>query len=275
MYMNRKRAGQVGRETAAILDTGHYKVGEHTISVTDEIARAVEDTVSYPPDQRVPRPIQRERAQRIEVHNESTLQAARRLQGQGYRVAALNFASAKNPGGGFLKGARAQEESLARSSGLYACLKDHPMYTYHRERRDALYSDYAIYSPDVPVFRDDEGQLLGAPYPCAFITAPAVNAGVVLKRSPGRRAEVRRAMKSRIQRVLRIAAHHDHDALVLGAWGCGVFRNDTTQIAQLFELALTHEARNQFDIVVFAVLDSSKNRHFIGPFEDHFGRAYA
>src|SRR5207253_843688 len=100
---------------------------------------------------------------------ETTLASARRLVAAGQRPAALNFASAKHPGGGFLNGALAQEESLARSSALYACLVGNPMYTFHQAQSDALYTDYAIYSPDVPVFRGDDGALLPEPYLCSFI----------------------------------------------------------------------------------------------------------
>src|SRR5208283_3500713 len=115
------------------------------------------------------------------------LEAARRLIAERCRPAVLNFASATQPGGGFLSGSRAQEESLARSSGLYACLSGNPMYEFHRTRRDAMYTDYFVYSPDVPVFRTDEGNLLEQPWRCSFITAPAVNAKAVLKRDPSRR----------------------------------------------------------------------------------------
>ena len=76
-------------------------------------------------------------------------------------VAALNFAAAGSPGGGFLNGARAQEESIARSSGLLAAIEPCQMYAFHRARQDAMYTDWVIYSPDVPVFRTDEGALLG------------------------------------------------------------------------------------------------------------------
>ena len=63
---------------------------------------------------------------RVTVESATTLEAARRLRGEYDRVALLNFASAKNPGGGFLGNARAQEESLARASGLYTCLLTQP-----------------------------------------------------------------------------------------------------------------------------------------------------
>ena len=114
---------------------------------------------------------------------ETTLAAAERL--AEFRPLCLNFASAKNPGGGLLSGSQTQEESLARSSGLYATLL--PMtelYAYNRHLGTSLYSDYMIYSPDVPVFRSDSGLLLEVPYLASFITAPAVNAGAVEKNEP-------------------------------------------------------------------------------------------
>lgn len=211
-----------------------------------------------------------EKQTRFDVANESTLAAARRLVAEGHRPVALNFASAKHPGGGFLSGARAQEESLARSSGLYACLNSHPMYELHRAARDPMYTSYAIYSPDVPVFRDDDGALLREPFLCSFITAPAVNAKMVLERDPKRRPEIREAMRERIVKVLAIAAQHEHEALVLGAWGCGVFGNDNEEVASLFEQALTDRFMGAFSRVVFAVLDGSPEERFMGPFKRAF-----
>jgi len=97
----------------------------------------------------------------------------------------LNFASARHPGGGFLGGAQAQEESLARTSGLYACLTSahcKKMYLINQQNKSCLYSHRIIYSPDVPVFKDDDGAILDEWYSMNFISAPAVNAGVVRKR---------------------------------------------------------------------------------------------
>ncbi|MFR3753045.1 MAG: TIGR02452 family protein [Enterocloster sp.] len=77
------------------------------------------------------------------------------------RCAVLNFASAKNPGGGFINGAMAQEESLAASSCLYKTLTAHE--TYYRMNRACstmIYTDHAIFSPDVVFFRDGRFGLL-------------------------------------------------------------------------------------------------------------------
>ncbi|MYS47844.1 TIGR02452 family protein, partial [Streptomyces sp. SID5998] len=122
----------------------------------------------------------------IEVTGESSLAAARRLTGP---VAVLNFASARNPGGGYLNGAQAQEEALCRASALYTCLLGaREFYDHHRAHRDPFYSDRVIHSPAVPVFRDDHGQLLDEPFTAGFLTAAAPNAGVVLRDAPERAA---------------------------------------------------------------------------------------
>ena len=144
------------------------------------------------------------------------------------------------------------------------------MYDYHRSLYDCMYSHYAIYSPGVPVIRGDDGRLLEQPVCCAFITAPAVNAGVVLQRDPSRRGEIRSTMAERITRVLAIAAAKGHDALVLGAWGCGVFRNDPQEIAQLFRDALTGPYQGGFSRVVFAVINRSPDQSPFGVFQAVF-----
>jgi uncharacterized protein (TIGR02452 family) len=203
----------------------------------------------------------------FEVVNDTTLVATRKLVADGFRPVALNFASARHPGGGFLGGARAQEESLCRSSGLYACINGNAMYRHHAPMPGGWYTNYAIYSPDVPVFKDDEGELLDEPYLCGFVTAPAVNAGVIRDRDRG---PIREEMRDRVEKVLAVMAGHGHDAAVLGAWGCGVFKNDPEVIAGLFAKALRGRFANAFRKVVFAVLDSSDEKHFIGPFNSRF-----
>jgi len=69
------------------------------------------------------------------VTNETTLGTSLRLVERGLRPLALNFANGIHPGGGFLNGARAQEEALCRSSALYQTLVNDPMYEEHRKRQ--------------------------------------------------------------------------------------------------------------------------------------------
>jgi uncharacterized protein (TIGR02452 family) len=271
--MKRSDTASVAEETLAILRVGQYtNPSGKVVSLDKFLRRAKDGTCSYPPEARLQVPAFPDRRTRIDVVNATTLEVARGLAEKGYRVAALNFASAKNPGGGFLTGARAQEESLARASGLYAMLLGDPMYDHHRSRNDPTYTTWVIYSPDVPVFRLDEGQLLDESYFCSFLTSPAVNVGAVRHRDR-RGDEIRRVMQERIERVLGVASQHGHEVLVLGAWGCGVFRNDPAQIAELFQAALAGRFRGAFTRVVFAVLDSTGAKRFLGPFEKVFGPA--
>ena len=93
----------------------------------------------------------------------------------------------------------------------------------------------------------------------------------MLERTPSRAAEVGRVMAERVARALAIAAAHGHLRLVLGAWGCGVFGNDPKGVAAAFARELGGAYAGVFDEVVFAVLDWSPERRFIGPFVEHFG----
>jgi uncharacterized protein (TIGR02452 family) len=271
--LSRGHAARLGQEAVEIIAAGRYttRAGK-TVHLRHLLEAARRGTASFPPDAALPNVVPSDRGTRFEVTNETTLSAARRLAGEGLRVVALNFASAKHPGGGFLGGARAQEESLCRSSGLYACINGNPMYEHHARMGGGFYSNYAIYSPDVPVFRTDDGQLLDEPYLCSFITAPAVNAGAHLRgHTRGRSEAVCREMEQRVEKVLSIAVGHGHETAVLGAWGCGVFRNDPEMIADLFRTALVTRFAGVFGRVVFAVLDSSADGQTIGPFERRFG----
>ncbi|WP_141208159.1 TIGR02452 family protein [Streptomyces griseorubiginosus] len=184
--------------------------------------------------------------------------AARSARPSARRVAVLNFASARNPGGGFLNGAQAQEEALCRASALYTCLlQAREFYDHHRAHRDPFYTDRVIHSPAVPVFRDDRGRLLSSALLVGFLTAAAPNAGVVRRTAPERVAELPRALAVRAERVLSVAAAEGYRRLVLGAWGCGVFQNDPAQVAGAFRTLLAPGGRfaGAFEHVVFGVLD--------------------
>ncbi|WP_329128829.1 TIGR02452 family protein [Streptomyces sp. NBC_01476] len=227
---------------------------------------------------------------RITVTAEGSTEAARRLaEAGGGPVAVLNFASARNPGGGYVNGAQAQEEALYRASALHPCLLRAPeFYAHHRAHRSAFYSDRVIHSPAVPVFRDDRGALLEVPFRAGFLTSPAPNAGVIARTMPERVAEIGPALDARAERVLEVAAAVDtggessrpaagggYRRLVLGAWGCGVFRNDPARVAAAFAALLTGNGRfaRAVDEVVFAVLDGQPDAPVRAAFEAAFGAA--
>jgi uncharacterized protein (TIGR02452 family) len=272
MQVDRKKAARIAQETLKFIENRSYPAPSgRLVDLSSDLDRSVAGTRTYRPGEQPTLPAARGLNAQIEVANQTTLEVAQQFASAGLRVVALNFASAKHPGGGFMGGARAQEESLARSSALYACLVNNEMYGYHLARDNPMYSDYAVYSPDVPVFRDDQGTLLERHYLCSFITCPAVNAKVALQRDPSRGLEISQAMRARIDKVLSIAAAHHHTTLILGAWGCGVFGNSSEEIAQLFRDALRGKYAGYFERVMFAVTDWSPEQRFIGPFRTTFG----
>ncbi|MEO3776526.1 TIGR02452 family protein [Micromonospora sp. B11E3] len=245
------RLRAIARETVDIAERGTYRAADGEVLIGAQVARAVAGTRLYLPDEDVAVPAPVGGTPTIEVTNESTLTATRRLGGD---LACLVFASARNPGGGFLNGAQAQEESLARGSALYPCLRAAgDFYAHHRTHSELTYSDRVIYSPSVPVFRDDKGALLPAPYPVSFLTAAAPNRSAIARSQPQHLADLPAALARRAARILQVAATHGHRRLVLGAWGCGVFGNDPVTVATAFATALRHSP--WFDEVVFAVLD--------------------
>lgn len=266
--MNRQQREKVAHETLAILNSGSYSALDgHAVSIQRELQAACANTVLYVPgdyetllNQVASRPARYSTTKRIS--NRTTLEAARSLLADYPVVASLNFASAKNPGGGFLSGSQAQEESLARSSGLYSTLQTQPdFYSYHRQLTTNVYSDHLIYSPHVPVFRDDQGHLLATPWKSSFITAAAVNAGAVRKNEPEQVGNINQLMQRRATMVLAVAAVHGYEALVLGAWGCGVFQNNPAAIAEIFATALSEPLfEGRFAHVEFAVFDPSSGQ---------------
>jgi uncharacterized protein (TIGR02452 family) len=270
-HIPRDFAIRLGQEAVRIVEAGHYTAPPgRVVDIAEMVARSVAGTQSYPPGQALPESTTGSYATTIDVVNDTTLAAALHLKEQGYNLVVLNFASATEPGGGFLDGARAQEEYLARSSGLFACLRGNPMYAFHRARHNPLYSNYAIYSPGVPVFRADDHSLLEEPYTVGIITSPAVLAKHV---GPTERPQIEPAMWTRILKVLSAGLVHGHDAIVLGAWGCGAFGNDGHLIAGLFHKALVENFAGAYTRVIFAIVDWSEDRKFISPFEDVFGKA--
>ncbi|KAF9487515.1 hypothetical protein BDN71DRAFT_627681 [Pleurotus eryngii] len=197
----------------------------------------------------------------------STLEGARYLRARSTeKIGVLNFASAKKAGGGFINGASAQEESIARSSTLYPTLitkEAEQFYDLHkRVPKGGYYSHAMIYSPDVVLFRDDAGDWL-EPLEVDILTSPAVNAGVVRQTVRARVAAnaeeelIHKVMTERMARILRLFEQEGVKNLVLGSFGTGVFKNRVETIGRIWADLLGVEGsrfETSFQRVVFAVL---------------------
>jgi uncharacterized protein (TIGR02452 family) len=271
LRLPRNRAAALGRSAVEAIRQGFYsdEAGARVAwREAVEAARAAKRSLH--PDDPLPR---RDHAPfpetNLQVTNETTLGAAERLAARGLTPLALNFASGVHPGGGFLSGALAQEEVLCRSSALYATLEGDPMYAAHALRPRPDSSDWAIYSPDVPVFRRDDGTPLDAPWPLTFLTCAAPYAPAIGQPEAGD------LLQQRIRRVIAIARAFGHPALVLGAWGCGAFANDPARTARDFRQSLETDFSGAFGEIAFAIADWSPDRRFLGPFREAFAAANA
>ncbi len=266
LNISRHLALRLGKSAVKASSQGYYlnSMGEK-VDWSLDVEKACRGKLSIPPDSPLS---QNKNARfpitRVQVVNDTTLSASRRLIESGLGPLALNFANGVQPGGGFLTGALAQEETLCRSSSLYKTLVNDPMYEFHANRGRQDSTDWAIYSPQVPVFRTDDGSTLDHFWRLSFITCAAPYA-----RSIGQ-PESGDLLKQRIHRLLAIAEALGYSTLVLGAWGCGAFFNDPNRTANDFRSAIEHEFNGAFSNITFAITDWSEERRFLGPFRDVF-----
>ncbi|NOQ70934.1 MAG: TIGR02452 family protein [Crocinitomix sp.] len=258
----KKERINIASNTLQIIEKGFYEKDNERIEVAKQVTASIANAILYTPDQLNDFVEQTEWnksfATQLKVTNESTMDAAITYAGKSKNLGVLNFASAKNPGGGFLNGAQSQEESIARSSSLYPSIDQfQEMYKHNRKHKTYLYSDYMIYSPKVVVFKNDDGALLEQPYLADVLTSPAVNIGAILSNKPKEMKSVEGVMLQRIDKMLGLFASKGCDNLILGAWGCGVFRNNPEDMCNYFLHFLKAGAKYDgvFNTIVFAVLD--------------------
>lgn len=187
------------------------------------------------------------------ITKHSSMDAARSYAGRG-RTAVLNFASSTHPGGLVIKGASAQEECLCRVSTLYKCLTDKvpwaAFYNPHRAQNNSLSNDDLIYTPDVTIFKTDDYELLPQPAWCNVdvITCAAPN----LRKKQISDDELYHIHYKRAIKILAAAFINGTKNIVLGAFGCGVFRNNPWVVAQAWKKA-TDEFTEKFSFIEFAI----------------------
>ena len=222
----------------------------------------------------------------IEVQNIDCLYAGIQMKEQGYNPAVLNMASRRNPGGGVTTGAGAQEETLFRRTNLFRFLYQFAPYAEQYGIKQSRYqypldrNFGGIYTPAAIYFRESEQKgyaLLDNPVSLSFITVAGMNRPDLT--ADGMIADHHvEPIKNKIRTIFRIGLVHGHDSLVLGALGCGAFRNPPRHVARLFhEVMEEPEFKDKYRKIVFAILDDH-NAHQshnpegnFKPFADEFG----
>ena len=227
------------------------------------------------------------RPAQVTVSRKRTLEAASAYHGK--KVCVLNFASATNPGGGVTRGSSAQEEAICRCSTLYFSLIEQSMwkgfYTPHRAQRDPLHNDDCIYTPGVVVIKTDTATPQALPpedwYTVNVLTCAAPN----LRERPSNpmndgdgarsvqigKQELRQLHEKRMRRILSIAAAEGNEIMILGAFGCGAFRNPPEIVAEAMRTVI-QEYRSFFEAVEFAVYCPPRDDSNYRVFERVLGR---
>jgi uncharacterized protein (TIGR02452 family) len=266
LNVSRDYARELGQSALkAVADGAYVAPSGRRIDWREKIERAKTLKQSIRPDDVLPSTLRETFTQTsVQVRNETTMQTAKSFVERGLHPLALNFANGISAGGGFLHGARAQEEVLCRSSALYATLEGDPMYEFHSQRDAPDSTDWMILSADVPFFRSDDGAALDQPWLLSVMSSAAPYAPRLGQPRSGD------LLAQRIHRMLLVAAAYGYDVLVLGAWGCGAFGNDPVRTAKDFRTALEQHFCRHFSEVVFAIADWSPERRFLGPFRDEF-----
>lgn len=194
----------------------------------------------------------------IEVRENTSFNAAKQYSQFG-KVAVLNFANPHFPGGGVKNGAMAQEECLCRSSNLYLCLNAKNVYEdyylYNRNIKNRFFSDRLIYTKNVTVFKDDSDVSLLMPQSEWFnVDVITCAAPYIANRKYTNKTALKELFKSRIKNIFESAIDNDVDVLVLGAFGCGAFKNPPDVVAKAFhEVIEENEYSKKFERIVFAI----------------------
>lgn len=224
------------------------------------ITKATKDTAFYRDIRNIQLEGKDDNEYKTEVYvvNDDTIDAAYKLQQEGLRPVVLNMASAWRPGGGWRKGARAQEESLFYRSTYAISLEDCLGLDKEREWSYPLPLFGAVYSPDIYIFRGNAKER----YPlydwdhCCWMDFMAVAAvrKPKLTKDNHLQEEDKSVMMNKIEGMFRIAQDKKHDSLVLGAWGSGAYSCPPRDVALLFKEAIK-PYMGKFKRIVFAILD--------------------
>lgn len=212
---------------------------------------------------------------KVVVSGKRSIEAAEEYVRQGKKVCVLNFASATNPGGGVVNGSSAQEECICRCTTFYPCLNNDDLWTKfykpHRKASNPLYNNDCVYTPNVCVFKSD----INFPEPLPrdkwwrvnILTCAApnlrgrpsnpMNPHAGYKQVKVTPTELETLLTYRIRRIFEVAVANENEVLILGAFGCGAFRNPPEIVAKVFYNVM-QDYLCYFDTIEYAVYHTER-----------------
>lgn len=239
-WVNREARAKVAHEHTAYMESRYQNETKNSIEQTEEYRHS-----SFPCYKSASNHCL------ITVEAKDSVAAIFQSQINNSKIAVLNFASFKNPGGAFLKGSNAQEECLCHESNLYNVISAQKEFyeTNNMMLNRSLYHNRGLYSPGIVFERNGESCV------CDVITVAAPNKFTAQKYCCVSDEENTETLFSRIRFVLTIAANNRVSTLILGAYGCGVFGQDPAEVAGIFNELLHGEFDGCFARVIFAIPD--------------------
>lgn len=187
-------------------------------------------------------------------------------------MAVLNFANPHVPGGGVVRGAKAQEECLCRCSNLHNVLSvenlEKEYYKWHEENTDYLFSDKVIYTPGIQIIKTDLYEHLES-----YVTVDVITCAAPYNVYGHDHEVLKRTFGSRITNIIEVAIENDVDVIVLGAFGCGAFHNPPELVADMFkEVLINRGYQKHFQKVVFAIINSNPFDRNLMVFQSAFSK---
>ena len=284
------------QDTLSILEKGSYQLAGRTIPL--KLTRKGQEAVEVFLPEDIQKICQRNDFQHVHVigrcgygcENADSFSLARKrieqfsfhLKQKGAKpVLVLNFANPVNPGGGVRRGAKAQEEDLCRKSSLLVSLesaKASAYYAYNRALDTYMGSDAVMIHPQVEIIKDETGALLPDSVIVAVMTcaAPMLRYGL----EGMTQEQYEELMYRRITGMLKVAAYLGYQHLILGAFGCGAFKNDARVVSDIFYKALKEfdfdgmKENDMFRRIDFAVMDHSEDQYNFKEFSRNFSQFY-
>lgn len=238
-----------------IADENYDIVKSHKYQITNSQTITEEDHISIlshlgPPRHKLQKTT-------IIVNQLSTISTAIQMHDKykNHKICLLSFSDPFKPGGGYLKGRIGQEESICRQTLLFPTLCESNMYKINKENVKSITQyDTMIFSPDVYIIRDDDFNLLEK----KSFTVDVISSPPVDNRNNFQNSAI--IMERRIRRIVFLAANKGAEILILGAFGCGILKNDPSFISQIFKKILVAEGlKNYFKVVVFPIYKNDGN----------------
>lgn len=198
---------------------------------------------------------------KVKVWNNDTLESAKCMINEGHKPLVLNLASNIVCGGGVRKGSRAQEECLFRRSNYFLTLDKQklPKSTYPLIGNTAVYSKnvYIVKNMDYSLIEDEKDR-----YFVDFVAVAGLRRPTLTKDKQHLKFEADKLdLINRIERIYQVGIHQGYKCMLLGALGCGAFKNPAQEVVNIFK-NMNDKYNGYFERIDFAILSEDGNLNY-------------